>query len=84
MVRELWFWLNSGISKQKRLSDVAAFERVCGFHISLWKKHQIYRKKIHRKVTQRYHIDIFPDVEYIDFDWKRIFWEGKYNFIDTK
>lgn len=80
MVRELGFWMNLGISKEKRLSDVNAFERVSGFHISLWKKHQIFRKKIHRKITQRYHIDIFPDVESISFDGEIIFKNGKYLF----
>jgi len=80
MVRELWFWMNTWISKTKRLSDVSSFERVSGFHMSLWKKHQIYRKKIHRKVTQRFHIDVFPDVESIAFDWEKIYENWKYNF----
>ncbi len=72
-LRELWFWLNKGISWKKHLSDVNAFERIAGFHMSLWKKHGIYRKKFHRKITQRFHIDIFSDTDYIEFDGKRIF-----------
>jgi hypothetical protein len=78
MVRELWFGMNKWISKNKTLSDINAYERVNWFHISLWKKHQIYRKKISNKVTQRFHIDIFPDVESISFDWKKIFENGEY------
>jgi len=65
MVRELWFGLNNGISKTKILSDVNAYERVAWFHMSLWKKHQIYRKKLNKKTTQRFHIDIFPDIKEI-------------------
>lgn len=80
MVRELGFWMNLWISKAKKLSDVNAFERVSGFHISLWKKHQIFRKKIHRKVTQRFHIDIFPDVQSISFDWEKVYENWKYLF----
>ena len=77
-VRELWFGMNTWISKEKRLSDVGAFERVSWFHLSLWKKHNIYRKKFHKDITQRFHIDIFPDVESIAVDGKLIFAEGKY------
>lgn len=78
-VRELGFWMNTGISKQKRLSDVWAFERVSGFHISLGKKHNIYRKKFDKKIVQRYHIDIFPDVDYIQIDDEVVFTDGKYS-----
>lgn len=78
MMRELWFGLNPWISKEKTLSDVNSYERKAGFHISLWKKHGIYRKKMHRKLTQRYHIDIFPDIKNIFIDNKKIFEDNKY------
>lgn len=77
-IRELGFGMNTGISKTKRLSNVWAFERVTGFHLSLGKKHNIYRKKFHKDVTQRYHIDIFPDVDSISVDGKVIFEGGGY------
>ena len=77
-MRELWFWLNPWISFEKTLTDVSSFERMAWFHISLWKKHWIYRKKFHRKITQRYHIDIFPNIDYIEFDWKKVFEDWKY------
>lgn len=76
MLRELWFWLNTWITREKPLCDVNAFERIAWFHISLWKKHQIYRKKIHKDISQRYHIDIFPDVKSMTFDWK-VFFENE-------
>ena len=78
MCRELWFWMNTWIAKNKRLSDVNAFERVTWFHMSLWKKHQIYRKKISNKVNQRYHIDIFPDIKEIFIDDEKVFENGEY------
>lgn len=77
-LRELWFWLNTWINWDNILSDVNAFERISWFHISLWKKHWIYRKKFHRKIIQRYHIDIFPDVESIYFDDDLVFSKWEY------
>jgi hypothetical protein len=44
----------------------------------MWKKHWIYRKKFHRKVTQRYHIDIFPDIYKIYYDDTLIFENDKF------
>lgn len=73
MMRELWFWLNKAISFKNTLSDVNAFERLSGFHLSLGKKHNIYRKKLHKDIIQRYHIDIFPDIEEILIDNEIIF-----------
>lgn len=78
MMRELWFGLNPAISNKNPLNDVNAFERKAGFHISMWKKHGIYRKKLHRKVNQRFHIDVFPDVKEIFFDDTLVFSEDKF------
>jgi hypothetical protein len=77
-VRELGFGLNPWITWEKTLNDVNACERIMWFHMSLWKKHQIYRKKFHRKITQRFHIDIFADIDKIFFDDKLIFEEERY------
>lgn len=78
MVRELWFWLNPNIDFENILSDVNPFERLEGFHISLGKKHNIYRKKLHKDVVQRYHIDIFPDLKIMKVDGKVIFEDGRF------
>lgn len=72
-VRELGFWLNNWITRQKTLSDVNAYERIAWFHLSIWKKHGIYRKKFDRKISQRYHIDIFPDIKEIFIGDKKVF-----------
>lgn len=73
MMRELWFWLNPEITWEKTLTDVNQFERISGFHLSLGKKHNIYRKKLHKDVVQKYHIDIFPHVSQIFMDDELIF-----------
>ncbi len=62
MVREAGFGLNPKLSLQKQICFVSTFERQAGFHISLGKKHPIYRKKFGKEVVQRYHIDIFSDL----------------------
>ena len=78
MLRELGFWLNPNISDERQLADVNFFERKAWFHISLWKKHQIYRKKLDKSIIQRYHIDIFPHIKEIYIDDNMIFQEWKY------
>ncbi len=78
MFRELGFWLNNWITKDKPLSDINSYERIAWFHISLWKKHQIYRRKLDKSIVQRYHIDIFPDIKEIYIDEKLVFKNGNY------
>lgn len=78
MFRELGFWLNNWITRDKPLADVNAYERIAWFHVSLWKKHQIYRKKLHKDIVQRYHIDIFPDIKEIYIDDKLVFENNEY------
>lgn len=77
-VRELGFGLNPWITWEKTLNDVNACERIMWFHMSMWKKHQIYRKKFHRKIIQRFHIDIFSDADIIELDWEKIFKDEKF------
>jgi len=77
-VREFGLGMNKGISKMKRLTDVSAFERVCGMHVSLGMKHDIYRSKIDKKKVQRFHVDIFPDLERVIVDGVVIFEGGGY------
>lgn len=81
MMRELWFWLNRAITREKTLTDVNQFERISGFHLSLWKKHNIYRKKFHKDIVQRYHIDIFPEVSQIYIDDELIFDSEKHFLV---
>lgn len=81
MVREAGFGLNPAISFQNRLADINAFERMAGFHLSLGKKHAIYRHKLPKNVVQRYHIDIFPDLEKIEIDGVTVFEHRAYTIL---
>lgn len=58
-MRELGLGLNRHINKKTALPDISAFERIKGTHISLGLKHGIYRKKVDKKINQKYHIDCF-------------------------
>jgi len=78
MVREAGFGLNPAISHETPLSDISAFERMAGFHMSLGKKHPIYRKKLDKSIVQRYHIDIFADLDQILIDDEIVFKSGRY------
>ena len=82
MVREAGFGLNPAISLTKPLSDVSAFERMAGFHMSIGKKHPIYRNKLPKTVTQRYHMDIFADLDQIVIDDEVVYKEGAYCLSD--
>ena len=77
-VREMGFGLNRHIGKHAVLSFVSAHERQAGFHISLGLKHGVFRKKLHKKVNQRFHIDMFVDVAQILIDERVVFENGKY------
>ena len=58
------------------------FERISGFHLSLGKKHNIYRKKLHKDEVQRYHIDVFPHVKEIYMDDELIFDSEKHFIVE--
>lgn len=86
MVREMGFGLNKHISLKNPLYEVSSFERKLGYHISLGMKHPIYRgsknesgeKKIPKNAVQRFHIDIYIDVDEIFVDGEKVFEGGGY------
>lgn len=82
MIREAGFGLNPHISLEKKLPFVSVFERHVGFHVSVGKKHMVYRKKFHKKDIQRFHIDIFSDTKKIiakkNGEDRVVFEDGKY------
>jgi hypothetical protein len=48
-------------------------------HVSMGMKHDVYREKVGKdRAQQRFHVDIFPDVEKILVDGKVIFENGAY------
>lgn len=77
-IREIGFGLNKALDFEHRLREPTAFERFSGMHFSLGLKHTMYRHKLHKKVLQKYHIDIFCIVEKVFIGETLIFEKGKY------
>ena len=77
-VREIGFGLNRALGFDHRISEPTSFERFAGVHFSLGLKHAMYRKKMDKKILQKYHIDIFCKVERITMGETKVFEKGKY------
>lgn len=72
-VRELGFGLNRGMSKTKILSDVGSYERMCGVHLSLGRKHGMYAKKGFKRGDGKFHIDVFVDSNTVHLEEEIVF-----------
>ncbi len=78
-VREFGMGLNPAMGKHGLVSDITAFERQKGMHISLGAKHAIYAKQGLNRKKGRYHVDVFIDIETITADGKAFYRDG--NFV---
>ena len=67
-VRELGFGLNRGLTKHKIVSDIGSYERMCGVHLSLGRKHGMYAKPGFKRGDGKFHIDIFLDTTTVTLD----------------
>jgi leucyl aminopeptidase (aminopeptidase T) len=76
-VRELGFGLNRALTRDRRLSDIGAYERMLGIHLSLGAKHALYTKPGFSK-SGKFHVDIFAAVERVEIDGEKVFEEGRY------
>ncbi len=68
MVREFGVGLNPAFSKDRVVSDITAFERQKGLHLSLGEKHGIYAKPGLIPKKTHFHIDIFVAFDRIEAD----------------
>lgn len=76
-VRELGFGLNRAFSRDRRVSDIGTYERMCGIHLSLGAKHLQYKKTGFPK-KGGFHVDVFVDAQGVEIDGVTIFQEGVY------
>jgi ribA/ribD-fused uncharacterized protein len=72
-VRELGLGLNRAFSKDKFVSDMGTFERMCGLHLSLGAKHGIYAKEGMKRNSGKFHIDVMIDTSSFEIDGKVLF-----------
>ena len=85
-VRELGIGLNRYIKRNQRLGDPIAYERQEGLHFSLGMKHGIYAKKLWpkygKKFNQRFHIDVYVNIDKILIDDILVYSKEKGYFIE--
>ncbi len=65
MIREIGFGLNKAITKERYLGDITAFERIYGMHLSMGEKHSVYKKEGLISKKTKYHVDLFPVVDFV-------------------
>ena len=77
-LRELGFGMNRAFSRERRVSDVGAFERVCGVHLSLGARHGVYKKPHLNHREARYHVDSFVVTDRVWLDDCAVFEDGEW------
>jgi len=80
-VRELGFGMNRALSRERRVSDVGAFERVCGVHLSLGASHGVYKKPHLHPREARYHVDTFVITDRVLLDDEVVFADGAWQVV---
>lgn len=75
-VRELGFGMNRAFSKDRTVSDIGTFERMCGIHLSLGAKHGSYGKPDFKRGDGKYHIDVFAVTESVMLDEEVVYRDG--------
>ncbi|MBI3805354.1 MAG: hypothetical protein HY282_16515 [Nitrospirae bacterium] len=76
-VRELGFGMNRALTRTRRLSDIGAYERMLGIHLSLGAKHSLYTKPGFPK-SGKFHVDVFAAVERVEIDGETVFDGSRY------
>jgi len=77
-VRELGLGMNRAMTRNRILNDVGSYERMCGIHLSIGKKHTIYKKDGFPKRSSKYHVDVFVDVTEVTIDGVVVYEGGRY------
>jgi aminopeptidase len=75
-IRELGFGLNRAFSRERRVSDIGSYERMCGVHLSLGAKHNVYAKPNFKRKEVRYHVDVFANTERVLIDREVVYQNG--------
>lgn len=75
-LRELGFGLNRAFSKERIVNDIGTYERMCGIHLSLGKKHGVYKKTNFKRTATWHHVDVFVDTEFVYLDEDIVYENG--------
>lgn len=77
-VRELGFGLNRALGPARRLSDVSAYERMCGVHLSLGARHAVFPKPGFPRRKGGFHVDVFVDAPEVWVDGRVVHRRGEW------
>jgi aminopeptidase len=75
-LRELGFGMNRAFSKERTVSDIGTYERMCGIHLSLGAKHGVYSKPNIRRKDAKHHVDVFAVTESVFLDDDVVYRDG--------
>lgn len=75
-VRELGFGMNRAFSRDRRVGDVGAYERVCGIHLSLGARHGVYKKPEINHRAVHFHVDSFVVTDRVLLDDEVVYSDG--------
>ncbi len=75
-IRELGLGLNPAFTQTRRVTAIGTYERMCGIHLSLGRKHGVYDKPEFRRKDGKYHVDVFAVTEKVLLDDRVIFQNG--------
>jgi aminopeptidase len=78
-LRELGFGMNRAFSRERRVADVGAFERVCGVHLSLGARHGVYKKPHLDRRAARHHVDTFVLTSRVLLDDEVVYADGAWH-----
>jgi aminopeptidase len=78
-VRELGLGMNRAFTQERRVTDVGAYERMCGVHLSLGSKHAVYNKPDINKKTARQHVDVFVLTDAVRLDDEVVYRDGAWD-----
>jgi hypothetical protein len=72
-LRELGFGMNRAFTRERHVSDIGTYERMCGIHLSLGAKHGVYPKPGFKRKDARYHIDVFAVTDAVLIDGVNVY-----------
>jgi aminopeptidase len=75
-IRELGFGMNRALTRDRLVSDIGTYERMCGIHLSLGAKHGVYNKPALKRKDARYHVDVFAITDQVLLDGVVVYRDG--------
>lgn len=75
-LRELGFGLNRAFTRERTVSDIGTYERMCGIHLSLGAKHGLYKKPGFNPKEFKHHVDVFAVTESVSLGDRVVYRNG--------